>query len=256
MKKVIKTASLLAFVAFFGCSNNTTSPAASSTNASDTTSVQGLVFNGNSDSGKIEISLASNYLEKVVTGNPTAVAPGVFVGATNINDKTMKAEVKLTGYSYIGQSVDITCDQNWVPLPGDTEANELYLALTGSDANGDEIQFVFNSPDGLYYTFLIPSFAPTAEKIQGPQDEIETAYIANQFGLFILPYADTEQKFFCKGSDGNDYNVIFHANFNVFPCAGQQIQSVFDIKNKIFSGVIEVVKRDSSDQRVPVYFDK
>jgi hypothetical protein len=235
MKNLIKTASLLVFTAFFACSNNTTSPASSSPSATDnSTTLQGLAFNGNSDSGKVEIFLANNYLEKVVNGNPYSVTPGVF----SLASLTIKTEVKLTGFYYMGQSVDITCDK-------DDPANKLYLALTGSNEIGQDIQFMFNPNDGLFYTFQLPSFALIGA--QNSQDEI------SDIASHITPSTDMPQTFFCRGSDNNDYNVTFHSDFDD---ANMKIMSIFDIKDKIFTGAIEVVKDNSNDAPVQLYFDK
>jgi hypothetical protein len=240
MKNLIKTASLLVFAACFACSNNTTSPAASSPAASDTTTSSiGLAFNGNSDSGQVVISLADDYLEKVVNGDPYSVTPGVL----GFSAKSIKTQVALTGFSYLGQSVDVTCDK-------DNAANTLFVALTGSNPTGQSIQFLFNPNDGLYYTFKIPSF--TLIGAQGTQDEIETIYVSDIASDFILPYADTPQTFSCSGSDSNAYNVIFHTKYD----NSMQIQSIFDVKDKIFTGVIEVVKNNSSDSPVQLFFDK
>ncbi len=241
MKNIIKTASLLLFAVFFACSNNTSSPGDNSnSNSADPAELNdGISFNGNSNSGNIQIFLADNYLKKVANGNPYDVVPGVFGMSTMI----IKADVKLTGFSYLGQSVDITCDR-------DEAANKLYVALTGSNPLGQDIQFMINPNDGLFYTYEIPS--GTLIGAQGPLDEIEKVYVSDSNSNYT-PVPAPAQTFLCMGSDGNEYNLLFYSDYDP---NNMQIQSVFDIQDNVFTGVVEVVKKYVNDEPVQLFFDK
>lgn len=241
MKSLMKSVSLLALLASFACSNYTTDNS-NNNNSTDPAlvSLDGLLINGTSDGAKVEILLADNYLKKVIKGNTYNSTPSVT--PTPSLTHRVKAEVKITNFSYFSNSVDITCDK-------DDSANKLDLVLLGSNQLGHSVIFFPNSSDGLFYAY---DSVTTAEAVQGPEDEIEEADIFGGLSLFGNP-VDIMYTFSCRGSDGNDYNVYFHGNYDKNNTA---IKSIFDFQTNEFTGVIGVSLKNYNDAPVYMFFDQ
>ena len=240
MKTLIKTASLLVFASFFACSNYTADPDKSSDASATTVTEQGLVITGTSDSASVEILLADNYLKKVKSGNPYTVTPPTTPAFTITYP--IKTQVKITKFSYFNKSVDITCSK-------DETANKLDVVLSGSNPSGHAVTFF---PETTTGAFLAIDNVTSTSAIQTEEDEIEKASIYPGLGLFGTP-SDIVYTFICKGSDGNDYNVIFHGNYDMNNMA---LPSIFDLQKGLFTGVIGVSLRDFNDAPVYMFFDK
>jgi len=239
MKNLIKTASLMALTVFFACSNYTNNPSSSTTDQSAASTIDGLVISGVSDGASVELLLADNYLKKVVKGNTYASTPSLTPTPT-LTD-TIKVQVKITNFSYFSKSVDITCSK-------DEPSNKLDVLLQGSNNLGHPVLFLPNSSDGLFY---VDDTVTSTTAVQGPEDEIETATI--YAGIPIFSTVDILYTFLCRGSDGNDYNVFFHGNYDK---DSTQISSVFDFQTNEFTGVIGVSLKDYNDSPIYMFFDK
>ncbi len=240
MKNVIKSISLLVLVALFSCSNFTSDNNNNSTSDPATTvSVDGLLITGVSDSANVEILLADNYLKKVLKGNNYSSTPATPIISSLAH--TIKAEVKITNFSYFSKSVDITCSK-------DEPTNKIDVLLTGSNELGHSVTYFYSTSDGLFYAY---DNVTTTMEPQGPEDEIEEARIYP--GISFGTPVDIMYTFLCRGSDGNDYNVYFHGNYDRNNLA---ISSIFDFEAMEFTGVIGVVLKNYHDVPVYMFFDK
>jgi hypothetical protein len=233
MEKLIKTSSLLILALFFACSNYTSNPNSSTDPSSGTSVEKGNVFNGASSDGntKAEILLADNYLLKVSKGNPDPITPSVPLSLPQTY--SIKTNVKLTGVPYLGQTVDVACDQN-------EPANRIDTVLSGTLSNGVAVLYGMNT-DGVFY-----SYGSGPYTIQGREDEIEHVSI-------FAGATDIAYTFNCVGSDGNDYNVIFHGNYDH---SHLQVGSVFDMQDMTFVGAVEIGLKNHNDTPVVVFFNK
>jgi len=236
MKTLVKTVGFVALATFFACSNNTVNNNNNSTGDQATTvSAEGLVLNGVSDSAKVEILLADNYLKKVLKGDPYASTPSLTPNPAAFLQ--IKTQVKITDFSYFSKSVDITCDK-------DTPVNTLDVMLLGSNQLGHYVWFLPNSSDGLFYAYDLTTLATPAA--QGPEDEIEEGVVFN------VGVTDTVYTFLCDGSDGNTYDVSFHGKYDP---NNMQISSIFDFKTNEFTGAISV-SLHNYDLPIDMFFNK
>ena len=238
MKNVIKTVgslSLFALFAFFACSNNTNNTNASTELSTPATSVDGLVLNGISESAKVEILFADNYLKKVINGNPYDSTPSLTVNPSLTH--IVKAQVKVSDLYIFSRSVNIVCDK-------DEPSNKIEVVLMGSNQLGHSVTFLPNSSDGLFYA---EDLVTSTMAVQGPEDEIEYATILGGNTNDIV------YTFFCRGSDGNDYNLFFHGNYDA---NNMKIRSIFDFQTSEFTGVISISLKDYNTAPVTMYFDK
>lgn len=241
MKNVIKTVSLFVLAALFSCSNFTSNNNNNSTSDPATTvSVDGLVITGVSDSANVEFLLADNYLKKVLKGNVYSSTPSTTPSLSFTH--TIKTGVKITNFSYFSKSVDITCSK-------DEPTNKVDVILSGSNELGHAVMFMPNSSDGLFYAY---DNVTSTMAVQSAEDEIEKAGIYPGISLFGTP-VDIMYTFLCRGSDGNDYNVFFHGNYDMNNMA---ISSVFDFNTMEFTGVIGVALKNYNDAPVYMFFDK
>jgi len=238
MKNIMKTVSLLSFAALFACSNNTNDPS-STTDQSTVVSIDGLVIAGTSDSAKVEILLADNYLKKVIKGNTYSSTPAVTPSPSIAH--TIKTQVKITNFSYFNKAVDITCDK-------DEPSNKIDVMLLGSNELGHSVLFMPNSSDGLFYAY---DTVTATSAVQSPEDEIEKASVYS--GISFGTPVDIMYTFLCRGSDDNDYNVFFHGNYDKNNLA---ISSTFDFQTNEFTGVIGVSLKDYNDAPIYMFFDK
>jgi len=214
-------------LSFVGCGNNTEDPN-TDPQASEITSTSSLSYTGKSDAADISIIIADNYLNKVLKGNPYGADPVVAPCDATFD----KADVKIQGLSYYGNSIDITCDKQ-------NSDNEFTLLPMGSNPNGDFGYYTLCA-NGAYYFIEFPVVFPIVLTAQSEHHEITNLLLSGN------------KVFDCDGSDGNEYEVTFYSNYKPGSLA---IEADFNTRTNVFTGVVGVNLKNDNDNEIQLFFE-